>query len=387
MTVEHTIAGTLLLARTRRVATRHGDFVVNVCDDLTRHTYALLITRGDVTTPAPLVARVHSSCVTSETYGGCDCDCAEQLDAALSAIAAAGRGVVFYLDQEGRGAGFAAKVRDRMLVQASRGALDTFGAYAQMGLPDDLRSYEAVAAGRALLGITAPLALLTNNPAKLATLRTLGVPLADAVALTSPPSPYNRQYLEAKAKRGHHLTPAAGREAEPPEAEDPVAPHALAIGAGVVRIGAYWLPIRRSRADGGDAHWFRLHAYVDLATGRERVVLTHGDPTASPTLLRIEREVLLERLVASGSPRWSATVRAFVTHGSGVAVMMPHERSGAMRTDRDAAPIVEPDATTLALARHHLAGRTGIPLLDGPRDMAPSDAGLALAAPRLLPVD
>jgi len=86
---------------------------------LTRNP-VLAVARGDLRAPEPLLARVHSSCVTSESYGSRDCDCAEQLDAALAHVARAGRGVVFYLMQEGRGAGFTAKARDRMIVQASR---------------------------------------------------------------------------------------------------------------------------------------------------------------------------------------------------------------------------------------------------------------------------
>src|SRR6185436_1559805 len=111
---------------------------------------------GAVGAPAPLLARVHSSCVTSEAYGACDCDCAEQLAASLAEIAGAGRGVLFYLMQEGRGAGFAAKARDRMLVQTSRHRLTTFEAYARMGLDHDCRRYEEVGDLCRLLGVRAP---------------------------------------------------------------------------------------------------------------------------------------------------------------------------------------------------------------------------------------
>jgi GTP cyclohydrolase II len=410
VTPAHALAGTLLHVETRAVATRHGDFTLHVCRDLTRRTYFLVLALGDLGAPEPLLARVHSSCVTSETYGGCDCDCAEQLDAALAAIAAAGRGVVFYLDQEGRGAGFFAKVRDRMLVQASHGRLSTFDAYAQMGLADDLRSYEAVAAARELLGIGAPLALLTNNPEKLATLAALGVPLAGAVGLALPPSPFNRHYLAAKAAAGHRLGMAPlGREAQPPEPVETIVPHALVAATSLVRIGAYWLPVRAR--DGGTPapHWFRLHAYADLATGHERVVLTYGnpgDPAATPTLVRLQPEVLLER-VPGRAPgieqrRWSAAVRAFVAHGSGVAVMIPDE-SGAAISSRGSSPRAaatgsparpgDGDAATLALARHHLAGRVAIPLVDEPpasdedTPRALAAAGLTLATPRALRVD
>jgi GTP cyclohydrolase II len=428
----HAMAGTLLHAGTRVIATRHGDFTLHACQDLTRRTYLLVLALGEVTTPAPLLARVHSSCVTSETYGGCDCDCSEQLDAALAAIAAAGRGIVFYLDQEGRGAGFVAKVRDRMLVQASHGRLSTFDAYAQMGLADDLRSYEAVAAARELLGIGAPLELLTNNPEKLSRLAALGVLLAGSVGLSLPPSPFNRHYLAAKAEAGHRLTMVAdGVEAEPPEPVEVIEPQALVGASNLVRIGAYWLPVR-SRDGGTPApHWLRLHAYADLASGRERVVLTYGDPTATPALLRLQHEALLERVPGRErgieKRRWSATVGAFVEHGAGVAVMIADESCAAIldsfrprplgrfapnapigerepasarsqasvcstldvadSTDAAAGnlgprgelgdlesfrprPLGEDEPATLALVVHHLAGRVVIPLRDGPTPTA-----------------
>ena len=398
MSATHALAGTLLRAGGRALDTRHGPFTLHVCQDLTRRTYLLVLALGDVTTPAPLLARVHSSCVTSETYGGCDCDCSEQLDAALAAIAAAGRGVVFYLDQEGRGAGFVAKVRDRMLVQASHGRLSTFDAYAQMGLADDLRSYEAVAAARQLLGIAAPLMLLTNNPEKLARLTALGVPLAGSVGLALPPSPFNRHYLAAKADAGHRLTAGAdGVDAKPPEPVETIVPHALVEAASLVRIGAYWLPVRAF--DGGDPapHWFRVHAYADLASGRERVVLTYGDATATPALVRWQREALLERVAGHGrgieQRRWSATVRAFVEHGAGVAVMIADESCAAILAAESPTGAAGDDAVaTSALARHHVAAGVAIPLLDGPTASMSDDgrlrglavAGLRLASPRFL---
>jgi GTP cyclohydrolase II len=404
-----TIAGTVLRVDARPIATRHGTFTLHVCRDLARRTYLLVLALGDVASAAPLLARVHSSCVTSETYRGCDCDCAEQLDAALAAIAAAGRGVVFYLDQEGRGAGFAAKVRDRMLVQASHGRLSTFDAYALMGLRDDVRSYDAVAGVRAVLGITAPLTLLTNNPQKLATLTELGVPIAGSTALALPPSPFNHHYLAAKADAGHALAIRPDdAEAEPPGPVAAIMPEALPSHPSLVRIGAYWLPVRTR--DGGDPRpqWFRLHAYADLALGRERVVLTYGDGTRTPALVRFQREALLER-IPGDTPgieqrRWSATVRAFVDHGAGVAVMRSDESWAgvlgdngppAARGNQSGAPARRDDAASVVLARHHLDGREATPFLGGPaaspddaeRMRALAAAGVVLAAPRVLTLD
>lgn len=388
----HAIAGTLLHTGTRAVATRHGEFRVHVCQDLTRRTYCLVIARGDLGGATPLLARVHSSCVTSETYGGCDCDCSEQLDAALAAIAAAGRGAVFYLDQEGRGAGFFAKVRDRMMVQASHGTIDTFEAYARMGLASDLRSYEAVTAARALLQIDAPLTLLTNNPEKLAMLTALGVPLAGTAPLALPSSPFNRHYLAAKADAGHRLAATAGPEAVPPGDVEAIAPEPLAGAPHLVRIGAYWLPIRSRPGAAPAPHWFRLHAYADLASGRERVVLTYGDAETGPAPVRWQREALLERIprLVPGPEhgRWRATIDAFVAHGAGVAVMLGHDR-GVGVLDGPRIDDAEERAAA-ALVRHHVAGRDAVLLVDGDalddRRRAALVAGGVTVTPRPLAV-
>src|SRR5262249_56165192 len=100
---------------------------------------------------------------------------AEQVEGGLAAIAAAGRGVLFYLTQEGRGAGFAAKARDRMLVQASGHRLTTFEAYDRLGLGHDQRRYEEVAAACRLLGVTARLRARTHHPHNLDSLRAAGI--------------------------------------------------------------------------------------------------------------------------------------------------------------------------------------------------------------------
>ena len=392
------IAGAVLRVGARPLATRHGAFTLDVCQDLTRRTFLLALVHGDLGGPTPLLARVHSSCVTSESYGGCDCDCAEQLDAALAAIAAAGRGVVFYLDQEGRGAGFAAKVRDRMLVQSSRGRLDTFDAYAAMGLAADLRRYDAVAAALAVLGVSAPLDVLTNNPDKLGTLRAAGVPIARTTPLALPASPFNHQYLAAKAAAGHRLPEAAAIvDAEPPGAVDVLPPAPVAGAPDLVRLGAYWLPVRARDGGAPDPHWFRLHAYVDLATGRDRVVLTYGDDAHVAPLVRVQREALVARIPGAArrgeQRRWDATVRAFVAHGSGIAAMLPDEGSvELLAASGSTAPTPRAEATSLDLLAHHLAGRAAVPLVDGPAE-TPLDAErrralaarrVALAAPRFL---
>ncbi|MEE8166185.1 MAG: GTP cyclohydrolase II, partial [Myxococcota bacterium] len=196
----------LVLGR-RRFESVHGRFDVHFFRDQAQDRTAMAIACGDLRDRAPLLARVHSSCVTSECLMARDCDCADQLDGALATIAAAGRGVVFYLIQEGRGAGLTAKARDRMIVQASRHRLSTFDAYTEMGLPSDLRRYDSVGPMARALGIRAPLTLLTNNPEKAEALAVAfsnqKIDVNETLPLRAPSSPFNRDYLRAKRRSGH----------------------------------------------------------------------------------------------------------------------------------------------------------------------------------------
>src|SRR6185369_1654497 len=250
------VCGTLLHVSSVPAELVHGAFRIETFRNLSSRASVLVLCHGDVRGAAPLLARVHSSCMTSETFGACDCDCAGQLDAALEAIATAGRGIVFYLLQEGRGAGFVAKARDRMMVQASSNRVTTFDAYARMGLGRDYRRYDAVAFAAAALGIAAPLALLTNNPDKVAALQRAAVAVAHTLPLERAASPFNRQYLTAKSRSGHVLNDAlqeAGVSAILPEPVAYFHPHPLARPR-FVRVASYLLPIRAR--SGFDVHWF-----------------------------------------------------------------------------------------------------------------------------------
>jgi GTP cyclohydrolase II len=339
--------GTLIALGGEPLATRYGDFTVHRFHDCTTGTPALAVTLGDPTAPAPLLARVHSSCITSEAYGACDCDCAEQLDAALAQVAGEGRGAVFYLFQEGRGAGFVAKALDRMLVQASGNRLTTFEAYARLGLPDDQRTYGEVAAMTRLLGVTAPLRLLSNNPDKVAALRAAGATIDGHEPLRVDVQAYSQHYLEAKARAGHSV--ARTDRVDPAVLPEPVvacAPTPLGHAARFVHLATYLLPLRA-------VGWFRLHAYLDTAARRERVVLTHasgGDDVA----VRLQRETLLDRFPLR-APRfrrdWDDAARRIVAHGRGVVVF-------ADAAD-DVGDVVPP------LVRAHLDGRRGVPLEHG----------------------
>ena len=359
--VEHGIAGQMLSRGTVPLETVYGDFQAHVFQNVATGSYAFAVAHGDVAGAEPLLARVHSSCVTSETFGGCDCDCVDQLELALQRIADAGRGIVFYLMQEGRGAGFTAKARDRMIVQASRNRLTTFEAYERMGLVRDHRRYDEVGHVHALMGVAAPLMLLTNNPEKLAALRGLDVAIAGSARLRKAASPYNMHYLAAKSRSGHALDdPGDGAfAADLPEPVTDFAPYALPDEPRFVHLATYLLPVRPRSKPGpgpGGPHWFRAHAYFDLTSGREHVVLAYGPRDAVAPLVRVQRESWLERFPLAGGGYekrvWQESVRHIVEHGAGYAAFVPVAGFDAELRER---PVDE--EAPAALLAHHLRGR------------------------------
>jgi GTP cyclohydrolase II len=282
---------TLALGR-RSLASVHGRFEVHFFRDQAHDRTAMAIVCGDLGGSAPVLARVHSSCVTSECLLALDCDCAEQLDSALATIARTGRGVVFYLMQEGRGAGLTAKARDRMIVQASGHRVTTFDAYAEMGLPADLRTYEVVGPMARALGIRAPLDLLTNNPHKARAVRVAlaneKIEVRETVSLQTPTSDFNRDYLRAKRRSGHDLARDAAQSAALPPSPVVVEPPLRAVDRPhLISTAYYFLPVdlsvdpRVGRGGGRNptarsVDWFRMRVVYDSRTARESVLLSQG---------------------------------------------------------------------------------------------------------------
>jgi 3,4-dihydroxy 2-butanone 4-phosphate synthase/GTP cyclohydrolase II len=393
----HSVQGSLLYLGARGLETKHGAFRAHLFRNLSTRQSLLAVARGDLASPPPLLARVHSSCVTSEAFAACDCDCAEQLDGALGTIAASGRGVIFYLMQEGRGAGFALKARDRMMVQASRDAVTTFEAFERMGLHRDQRRYEEVASVIRILGITSPLELLTNNPDKVAAMERQGIAIARVLSIRHRPSPYNLHYLAAKSRSGHALGEPAS-DASAAELPEPVAcfaPYAVAGSPGLVHMASYLLPIRtRRKANGGSTRpvWFKSHVYFDLDESIERVVLTYRRSDSPAPLVRIQGDSLLERFSLSGGgggrEGWLETVERIVARGAGCAIFLAPDPLGGTRIAGEGAGAAPTGETIARLVALHLAGRPAQLLLDGPppteRDRA-LERALARAGARMLP--
>ena len=154
---------------------------------------------GDVSGEDVLV-RVHSECLTGEVMHSLKCDCREQLDRGMHAVATEKRGVVMYLRQEGRGIGLGEKIRAYALQE--RGA-DTVDANRMLGLPDDARRYHVAAFMCRDLGIDS-MQLLTNNPDKVRKLREEGIPVHQRVPVYIEPNVHNVEYLLTKSRRMHH---------------------------------------------------------------------------------------------------------------------------------------------------------------------------------------
>ena len=167
--------------------------------DRTEHPVLVL---GDLGDGRDVLVRAHSECLTGDVFGSRRCDCGDQLEASMAAIAAEGRGVVLYLrGHEGRGIGLLSKLRAYQLQDAGA---DTVDANLELGLPADAREYSTGAQILADLGVRS-VRLLTNNPAKVSGLSGFGIEVAGRVALPVTPTPENLRYLTVKRDRLGHL--------------------------------------------------------------------------------------------------------------------------------------------------------------------------------------
>jgi len=181
----------------------HGEWrAVGYLDSVTGTEHVALVL-GDLGDGTDILARVHSECLTGDVLGSRRCDCGTQLDAAMAAVAAEGRGVICYLrGHEGRGIGLLSKLR---AYQLQDGGADTVDANLELGLPVDARDYSVGAQILADLGVRS-VRLLTNNPAKVTGLAESGLEVTGMIRLPAVPTRENLRYLIAKRDRfGHQI--------------------------------------------------------------------------------------------------------------------------------------------------------------------------------------
>ncbi len=184
-----------------RIPTRFGEFDLHLYEDTVLKEHHVALVRGKVEGERDVLVRVHSSCFTGDVLESLRCDCGEQLRTALTLVNEAGRGVVLYMHQEGRGIGLMNKLHSYNL--QSRG-LDTVEANKKLGFPPDLREYGIGAQILTDLGLTS-IQLITNNPRKIVGLDGYGLTITKRVPLVIEPNPFNERYLATKKRKLGHL--------------------------------------------------------------------------------------------------------------------------------------------------------------------------------------
>jgi GTP cyclohydrolase II len=182
------------------------------CNDATpapaqRIESAVALVMGDIHAPAangrpaPPIVRIHSQCLTGDVFHSLRCDCRQQLELALATIAEAGAGIVIYENQEGRGIGLMAKLQAYELQDQG---LDTIEANLELGYRADCRAYELPAAILKMLDVPS-VRLITNNPAKVAALEAVGIPVVERISAEVPAEPSFQKYLKTKQQKMGHL--------------------------------------------------------------------------------------------------------------------------------------------------------------------------------------
>ena len=195
------MSSSLKFIETSNLPTDIGEFKVHAFTEESKSKDHLAIGMGDLLTSEPVLCRIHSQCITGESFFSMRCDCRYQLTESLTQIAEKGRGVVFYLQQEGRGIGLSNKIRAYNLQDKG---FDTVEANHQLGFKEDERGYDIVSEMINFLGIK-KVDLMTNNPKKIKALEAMGVIINQRVQISSSTNKYNEKYISTKIKKLGHL--------------------------------------------------------------------------------------------------------------------------------------------------------------------------------------
>lgn len=180
--------------------TQHGEFMLTPFRDLTTGLEHVALTKGEWKPNEPILCRVHSSCMTGDIFGSKRCECGEQLAKAMEMIDQAGKGILVYMSQEGRGIGLMNKIRAYKLQEQGE---DTVEANVHLGFRPDERDYGVGAQILRAMGAL-KLRLMTNNPVKRVGLESYGIEIVENVPIEIVPNRYNERYMRTKKEKMHH---------------------------------------------------------------------------------------------------------------------------------------------------------------------------------------
>lgn len=184
-----------------RLPSAWGEFTIHGFEDMVTGKEHVVLSMGDLSTDEPVLARVHSECLTGDALFSLRCDCGPQLQFAMQKIAEQGRGMILYLRQEGRGIGLLNKIKAYSL--QDQGA-DTVEANVKLGFEPDGREYDICKPMLEHFGVKS-LRLMTNNPRKVDALKALGIDVVERLPIETGQNTHNESYLAVKMNKLGHL--------------------------------------------------------------------------------------------------------------------------------------------------------------------------------------
>jgi 3,4-dihydroxy 2-butanone 4-phosphate synthase/GTP cyclohydrolase II len=199
---QHTSSKTAMVERgeTVQLPTAFGEFLLTPFRQLNNGLEHIVLQKGEWSDDEPILCRVHSSCMTGDIFGSKRCECGEQLHKAMQMVEKEGKGIIVYLNQEGRGIGLMNKIRAYKLQEQGD---DTVDANLHLGFQPDERDYGIGAQILQLMGAK-KLRLMTNNPVKRVGLESYGIEIVENIAIEIAPNPYNLRYMQTKKEKMYH---------------------------------------------------------------------------------------------------------------------------------------------------------------------------------------
>lgn len=197
----HPLHNTLVeRGETVSLPTEFGDFMLTPFRELTTGLEHIALVKGEWQADEPILCRVHSSCMTGDIFGSKRCECGEQLHKAMQMVEKEGKGIIVYMNQEGRGIGLMNKIRAYKLQEQGD---DTVEANVHLGFQPDERNYGVGAQILQQMGAR-KLRLMTNNPVKRIGLESFGIEIVENIPIEIAPNPYNLRYMRTKKEKMHH---------------------------------------------------------------------------------------------------------------------------------------------------------------------------------------